>query len=242
MFSNIIHSSRFTHHITKTTDSITAEQWHAKNRFVLYFDEILYKRQLVQTKGIIIEYAVEGEGVGLQNTTAPLLAEVVVLIGGTATDILGLGATDIDILKQDRGLGLGDSHGLGSSDLLGNVVAGLLVNLLQLLLAGDLPVDNSLFESGNGVVGRTHALNFLTGAVRRAGVRHGVATVAVGDVLEDQRTLVSLSPFLAVLDSSLDSEDVHAVDLQTRNVLSTLVVVGQGGGAGSRGTHTVLVV
>lgn len=171
-----------------------------------------------------------------------LLVEVEVLGGGAATDELGLGALDVDVLEEDLGLGLRDGHGLGGSDLSGDVVAGLLVDLLELLLSGNLPLEDSLLESGNGVVGGTHALDLLTGTVGGARVGHGVTTVAVGDVLEDHGALVGSGPLLTVLDGSLDGKDVHAVDLEARDVLTTLVVVGQGGGTGSRGTHTVLVV
>ena len=66
--------------------------------------------------------------------------------------------------------------------------------------------------------------------------------VSVGDVFVDQRTLASSCVFLAVLDGGLDGEDVHAVDLQARNVLATLVVVGDGRRAVGSGTHAVLVV
>jgi hypothetical protein len=83
---------------------------------------------------------------------------------------------------------------------------------------------------------------WATYSVGCAGVGHGVTSVAVGDILVDERTLASGGVFLSVLDGSLDSEYVHAVDLQTGNVLATLVVVGEGGGAVRSGTHTVLVV
>lgn len=171
-----------------------------------------------------------------------LLGEVVVLVGGTSSDVLGLGAADVDVLEQDIGLGLGHGHGLSGGNLLGNVASGSLVKALELLLSADLPVENLLLESGNGVVGGAHALNLLTGTVGGTGVRHGVTTISVGDVFENHGALVGNSPVLAVLDGGLDGEDVHAVDLETRDVLSTLVVVGQGRGTGSRGTHTILVV
>jgi hypothetical protein len=73
-------------------------------------------------------------------------------------------------------------------------------------------------------------------------VGHGVSSVAVGNVFVDEGTLAGGGPLLSVLDSGLDGEDVHTVDLQTRDVLSALVVVGESGGAVSGGTHTVLVV
>jgi hypothetical protein len=69
-----------------------------------------------------------------------------------------------------------------------------------------------------------------------------MSSVAVGNVFVDEGTLASGGPLLSVLDGGLDGEDVHTVDLQTRDVLSTLVVVGESGRAVSSGTHTVLVV
>lgn len=70
-----------------------------------------------------------------QYTATPShLREVVVLVGGTATDVLGLRARDVDILEQNLHGRLGNSHGLSSSNLLVHVVAGLLVQLLEVLL------------------------------------------------------------------------------------------------------------
>lgn len=73
-------------------------------------------------------------------------------------------------------------------------------------------------------------------------VRHGVPSVSVGHVFVDERALASTAPLLSVLHSSLDSQDVHTVNLETRNVLSTLVVVRECRSTVCSGTHTVLVV
>lgn len=69
-----------------------------------------------------------------------------------------------------------------------------------------------------------------------------MTTVSVGNELEDQRAFASGTPFLTEGGGGLDGEDVHTVDLETRNVLTTLVVVGQGGSTGSGSTHTIFVV
>lgn len=79
-------------------------------------------------------------------------------------------------------------------------------------------------------------------AVGGSGVGHGVTSVTVGDVFVDKRTLAGGAVLLSVLDGGLDGEDVHAVDLQTGDVLAALVVVGDGRRAVGGGTHTVLVV
>ena len=79
-------------------------------------------------------------------------------------------------------------------------------------------------------------------AVGGSRIGHGVTSVPVGDELVDEGSLSWGAPFLAELGGGLNGEDVHAIDLQTGNVLATLVVVGDGGGAVGRGTHAVLVV
>ena len=56
-----------------------------------------------------------------------------------------------------------------------------------------------------------------------------MSSVTVGDVFVDKRALASGSILLSVLDSGLDGEDIHTVNLQTGDVLSTLVVVGESG-------------
>lgn len=82
----------------------------------------------------------------------------------------------------------------------------------------------------------------VTYSVCGSGVGHGVSSVTVGNVFVDEGTFASGGVLLSVLDSGLDSEDVHTVDLQTGDVLSTLVVVGEGRRAVGGGSHTVLVV
>ena len=170
------------------------------------------------------------------------LRVVEVLLGHAATEELGLGATDVDVLEEDLGGGIGCGHGLGLGDLSVDAGAGLLVEGLELLLGGDLPLEQLLLEAGDGVLGAAHALDLLTCAVGGAGVGHGVTTVAVGDVLVDKGTLAGVAPLLTVLDGGLDGEAVHAVDLETRDVLTTLVVLGESGRAVGGSTHTVLVV
>jgi hypothetical protein len=81
-----------------------------------------------------------------------------------------------------------------------------------------------------------------TYAICGSGIGHGVTSVAVCNVFVDEGSFAFGTPLLSVLDGGLYSEDVHAVDLETRDVLATLVVVGQGGSAVGGGTHSVLVV
>jgi hypothetical protein len=69
-----------------------------------------------------------------------------------------------------------------------------------------------------------------------------VTSVSVCDIFKDQRTLALSAPLLAILDSGLYGKNVHTIDLETGDVLATLVVVGESGGAVSSGTHSVLVV
>lgn len=69
-----------------------------------------------------------------------------------------------------------------------------------------------------------------------------MSTVAVSDIFEDKRTVAVDRVLFAVLDGSFDGEDVHSVDLETGDVLSTLVVFGQSGGAVGGCAHTVFVV
>lgn len=69
-----------------------------------------------------------------------------------------------------------------------------------------------------------------------------MTSVSVGDELVDERTLALGGPLLAECDGLLAGKDVHTVDLETRDVLTTLVVLGDGRRAVGSGTHTVLVV
>merc|ERR1712072_505455 len=170
------------------------------------------------------------------------LGVVEVLLWYPAAEELGLRATDVDVLVQHLRGRVRHRHSLSGRDLLVDVAAGLLVDLLRLLLLSDAPLDDLLLETGDRVVGAPHTLDLLTRTVGSTRVGHGVTAVSVSHVLVDERAVAILAPLLAVLHSSLDGEDVHTVDLQTGDVLATLVVLGHGGGTASGGTHTVLVV
>jgi hypothetical protein len=143
-------------------------------------------------------------GLGLVGVVLELRV-VEVLLGHAATEELGLGATDVDVLEENLRGGVGCGHGLSLGDFGVDVGAGLLVEGLELLLGGDLPLEQLLLEADKG-------------------------------------TLAGVAPLLTVLDGGLDGEGVHAVDLETRDVLTTLVVLGESGRAVGGGTHTVLVV
>jgi hypothetical protein len=120
--------------------------------------------------------------------------------------------------------------------------ASLTVELLELVLRADGPLHNVLLETGDGVLGGTHLENLVTGTVGGSGVGHGVTSVSVGDELQNDGSLSGGDVLLGEGGSLLDGEDIHSVDLKTGNVLSTLVVLSQGGGTAGSGTHSVLVV
>jgi hypothetical protein len=97
----------------------------------------------------------------LAKTGCLVLLVVKVLLGDTATEVLGLRATDVDVLEQNLGGGVGSGHGLGFLDFGVDALACLLVDGLELGLGGDFPIQNLLLEAGDGVLGAAHALNFL---------------------------------------------------------------------------------
>jgi hypothetical protein len=69
-----------------------------------------------------------------------------------------------------------------------------------------------------------------------------MATIAIRHVLKHKRSFAGEGPFLAVLDGSFDGKHVHAVDFEPGDILTTLVVVSQGGGAVGGCAHAVFVV
>jgi hypothetical protein len=69
-----------------------------------------------------------------------------------------------------------------------------------------------------------------------------MATIAIRHVLKHKRALAGERPFLAVLDGGFDGKNVHAVDFEPGDILTTLVVVSQGGGAVGGRAHAVFVV
>lgn len=129
--------------------------------------------------------------------------------------------------RRDAGCWLGSQHSLSLLDLLIHLGAGLLVDALELFLAAYVPFEQLLLETGDGILSRAHTLDLLTGSVGSSRVGHGVTTISIGHVLHDERTIAGCSPFLAILDGSLNSQDIHTIDLETWDVLTTLVVVGK---------------
>ncbi len=69
-----------------------------------------------------------------------------------------------------------------------------------------------------------------------------MASITVGDVFEDEWAVAGDRVLLAVFDGGFDGENVHTVDLETWNILASLVVFRQGGGAVGCGSHTVFVI
>lgn len=71
--------------------------------------------------------------------------------------------TDIDVLKENLGGVLWGDCCLGLLDLSINKAASSLVELLELILVKDSPVNDALSEAGDGIVAGAHALDFLPG-------------------------------------------------------------------------------
>ena len=70
-----------------------------------------------------------------------------------------------------------------------------------------------------------------------------MTTVAVGNEFKEKGALFFIDgPVAGVLDGLLGSEDVHAVDLKTRDLVATGEVLGVRRAACSRSTHSVLVI
>jgi len=70
-----------------------------------------------------------------------------------------------------------------------------------------------------------------------------VTTVAVSDEFKKKRTLFFVDgPVTSELDGLLGSEDVHSVDLKTRDFVAASEVLGVRRATSSRSTHSVLIV
>lgn len=153
---------------------------------------------------------------------------VVILIRRPSPHELRLAPPHIDILIQHLARRLREIHLLGLRDLRIDRVARLLIDALELLLVRDAPLEDLVLQARDRVLRAAHALNLLARAVGGAGVGHGVAAVAVGDVFEDEGAVAGNRVGFGVRDGGFDGEDIHAVYLKTWDVLAALVVVGEG--------------
>lgn len=126
------------------------------------------------------------KGNGLGEVGRVVLSRVVAGVQVSAADKSVL---SIDVLPQVGGRvreGVGLSLGEGLVDDGGDALLtdGELFDRL------DLVVDDALAGSLDGIRGGSDAINLLSGAVRRSGVGHGVAHIAVGHHLEHDRACV----------------------------------------------------
>jgi hypothetical protein len=153
---------------------------------------------------------------------------VVILIRRPPPHKQRLAPSRIDILIQHLPTRIRELHLLGLSDLGIDRRAGLLVDLLELLLSRDVPLEQLVFQAGDGVLRGAHALDLLTRAVRGAWIGHRVPAVAVGDVFQNQGAEAGDCVGFGRGDGGFDGEDIHAVYLEAWDVLPALVVVCQG--------------
>lgn len=129
---------------------------------------------------------------------------------------------------------------------------------LQTLLIRHPPFEEILLQSSNRVLLRAHLLNLLASPVRRPGVGHSITyfsrtpghsaadsrmpSIPISDHLHHQRSLARRRPLLGKLGGFPDGEDIHSVDLKTRD----LVAASEEGSVHGRSlggcAHSVLVV
>ena len=69
-----------------------------------------------------------------------------------------------------------------------------------------------------------------------------VTTVTVGDELEEDGSLAAGDPVASVLNGLLDSNDIHSIGLDTRDLVTTGEVLGIRRAALCGCTHSVLIV
>mmetsp|Transcript_35624 Transcript_35624/g.70836 ORF Transcript_35624/g.70836 Transcript_35624/m.70836 type:complete len:257 (+) Transcript_35624:129-899(+) len=132
---------------------------------------------------------------------------------------------------------------LCSSQALLHFIADLLLDSLELLGRVERVIHQKLLHVFNRVAGSAHTAHFLASAVSGARVRHGVAVVAVGIEFHVERALSGRAVFTHHSKPLLYSENVHAVDADTRDGATThgvvVVVTGVSGGGSA---HAVVVV
>src|SRR5262249_48220743 len=96
-------------------------------------------------------------------------------------------------------------------------VAHARVDLLQLILARALALEETRAHLLDRIAFRADALHLLAAAVFRR-VRHGVAAIAISRHFQNDRAFAGAAPVDRLFARGLDRADVHAVDLLARNV------------------------
>lgn len=110
---------------------------------------------------------------------------------------------------------------------------------LEFLLSGNTPFFDIALESTDRILGAPHPLDLLARSVSGSGVRHPmkptvnkrykldqrlhvrVSSVTVSDEFDEKRTVTLDGPLTRMLHCVLDSDDIHSVDLKTRDLVTT---------------------
>src|SRR5581483_2639632 len=124
-----------------------------------------------------------------------------------------------------------------------DAIAHLRVDLLQLVFAGKLGLENTVAHLLDRIVLGAHLLHLFLGAIF-GGVGHRVSAIAVGEHFENVRALALAAPFHRLLASGFDRTHIHAVDLLTGKIerSAALRQIDLRRGARDRGAHGIAIV
>ena len=152
------------------------------------------------------------------------------------TDEGGLG---VNVSEEFLGGGLRGFSGKGGGG--GDLLLELSIDGLKLLLSGELVLEETSADESDGIAGIANLLNLSALTVRGSRIGHGVTDITVGLGLEQDGT-VSLGVLDGEATSVTGSDNVHTVELESRDVVTTSVELRGGRSTVNGGSHGVLVV
>jgi WD40 repeat protein len=148
--------------------------------------------------------------------------------------------TVVDVLEELSNGGLGSGLSLLSS--LVNLNLNLLVDSLKLGSGSEASLKDTVTAVVNAITLSTDGSNLFTSAVRKAGVRHGVTVVAVGRTLDEDRTVAIADIVSSETETLLGSKNIHAINPESRDIVTTSVELSGSSVASSRSTHGEIIV
>ena len=151
-----------------------------------------------------------------------------------STDVMAVGAGDVG--GEFGGSGVGVL--LDLFDHLVDLSSNFFLIVLELSLLGPVVLEDNFSAKFDRIAGKADISDFLLGSVRNTGVGHGVTMVSVAAHLNDNGSVLD-GVSSSELDGFTDVQDVLCFNLESRNFISSSIIVSVMGVTLVRSSHGV---
>mmetsp|Transcript_25329 Transcript_25329/g.54493 ORF Transcript_25329/g.54493 Transcript_25329/m.54493 type:complete len:379 (-) Transcript_25329:188-1324(-) len=143
---------------------------------------------------------------------------------------------------KEMGLHRRFSRGLGLLDLFRHILSDALLRFLNLFGIGKSSINDSLLHELKRITSGSSQCNLLTVTVGGTRVRHGMPVVTVCHHLHIHGTIARTTPLLHKSHTLLDSQDIHAINPHSRNMIPHLVIIRMRRVTIHTRSHTIVII